>query len=100
MAEQGKRDRVRAEQEVAERHRREGSPDPHHPLSSKAEDPDPTEWPDPYEERSDPRDPAAVDTPATPKERESAAEAPQDPSTSDPPPPRSRDRARLERPER
>jgi hypothetical protein len=31
--------------------------DPHHPLNNPAEDPDPTEWPDPYERRPDPRGP-------------------------------------------
>jgi hypothetical protein len=30
--------------------------DPHHPLNNPAEDPDPTEWPDPYDKREDPRD--------------------------------------------
>jgi hypothetical protein len=32
--------------------------DPHHALNEPATDPDPTEWPDPYDKRSDPRDPA------------------------------------------
>jgi hypothetical protein len=32
--------------------------DPHHELNNPADDPDPTEWPDPYERRPDPRDPA------------------------------------------
>jgi hypothetical protein len=31
--------------------------DPHHPLNEPAEDPDPTEWPDPYDKREDPLDP-------------------------------------------
>jgi hypothetical protein len=31
--------------------------DPHHELNNPAEDPDPTEWPDPYDRREDPRDP-------------------------------------------
>jgi hypothetical protein len=31
--------------------------DPHHALNNPARDPDPTEWPDPYETRPDPRDP-------------------------------------------
>ncbi len=38
-------------------------PDPHHVLNNPATDPDPTEWPDPYEKRPDPRDPAASDEP-------------------------------------
>jgi hypothetical protein len=100
MAENAKPDRTEEEREVVERHRREGSPDPHHPLTNRAVDPDPTEWPDPYEERPDPRDPASVDTPALPAEREAADEAPRDPSTSDPPPPRGRDQARVNPPER
>jgi hypothetical protein len=31
--------------------------DPHHELNNPASDPDPTEWPDPYDKRPDPRDP-------------------------------------------
>jgi hypothetical protein len=30
--------------------------DPHHVLNNPATDPDPTEWPDPYDKRPDPRD--------------------------------------------
>lgn len=37
--------------------------DPHHELNNPATDPDPTEWPDPYEKRPDPRDPDVVDEP-------------------------------------
>lgn len=37
--------------------------DPHHSLNNPATDPDPTEWPDPYDKRPDPRDPAADDEP-------------------------------------
>jgi hypothetical protein len=29
---------------------------PHHALNNPADDPDPTEWPDPYDRREDPRD--------------------------------------------
>ncbi|HYH62899.1 MAG TPA: hypothetical protein VD766_13610 [Solirubrobacterales bacterium] len=29
---------------------------PHHSLNNPAGDPDPTEWPDPYDKREDPRD--------------------------------------------
>jgi hypothetical protein len=29
--------------------------DPHHRLNQPARDPDPTEWPDPYDKRPDPR---------------------------------------------
>lgn len=35
--------------------------EPHHTLSNPATDPDPTEWPDPYERREDPRDPEDPD---------------------------------------
>ena len=38
-----------------------GDEEPHHALSNPAEDPDPTEWPDPYERREDPRDPPDPD---------------------------------------
>ncbi len=31
--------------------------DPHHALNNPIDDPDPTEWPDPYEKRPDPLDP-------------------------------------------
>jgi len=34
-----------------------GDREPHHALNNPASDPDPTEWPDPYEKREDPRDP-------------------------------------------
>ena len=37
--------------------------DPHHELNNPADDPDPTEWPDPYDRRPDPRDPAPDDEP-------------------------------------
>jgi hypothetical protein len=40
---------------------RSHDPEPHHALTNPAEDPDPTEWPDPYERRPDPRDPADPD---------------------------------------
>jgi hypothetical protein len=32
--------------------------DPHHVLNNPVGEPDPTEWPDPYEKRPDPLDPA------------------------------------------
>jgi hypothetical protein len=32
-------------------------PEPHHVLNNPVGEPDPTEWPDPYEQRDDPRDP-------------------------------------------
>ncbi len=36
---------------------RSKDPSPHHALNSPVGEPDPTEWPDPYEHRPDPRDP-------------------------------------------
>jgi len=35
--------------------------DPHSVLGNPARDPDPTEWPDPYDKREDPRDPVDPD---------------------------------------
>ena len=35
--------------------------DPHHELNNPIDDPDPTEWPDPYEKRPDPLDPVDPD---------------------------------------
>ena len=35
---------------------RSKDPSPHHALNTPVGEPDPTEWPDPYEERPDPRD--------------------------------------------
>jgi hypothetical protein len=35
--------------------------DPHHVLNTPVGEPDPTEWPDPYDRRPDPRDPADPD---------------------------------------
>jgi hypothetical protein len=35
--------------------------DPHHALNNPVGEPDPTEYPDPYEQRPDPRDPADPD---------------------------------------
>jgi hypothetical protein len=32
-------------------------PEPHHVLNNPVDEPDPTEWPDPYDKREDPRDP-------------------------------------------
>jgi hypothetical protein len=36
-------------------------PDPHHVLNNPVGEPDPTEWPDPYDRREDPRDPEDPD---------------------------------------
>lgn len=35
--------------------------DPHHSLNNPVGEPDPTEWPDPYDQREDPRDPEDPD---------------------------------------
>jgi hypothetical protein len=35
--------------------------DPHHALNNPVGEPDPTEWPDPYDRRDDPRDPPDPD---------------------------------------
>jgi hypothetical protein len=39
--------------------------DPHEPLNNPIDDPDPTEHPDPYEKRPDPRDEPNPDAGAT-----------------------------------
>lgn len=51
-------DRAEAELEEFEQHRPET---PHGELSTPVGEPDPTEWPDPYEQREDPRDPRSPD---------------------------------------
>lgn len=38
-----------------------GDRDPHHALNTPVGEPDPTEWPDPYDKRPDPRDPPDPD---------------------------------------
>jgi hypothetical protein len=62
---------------------RSRDPSPHHVLGNPVGEPDPTEWPDPYEKREDPRGPADLDGAPS-------AEAPHPPtgsiSTSDPHP--------------
>jgi hypothetical protein len=72
--------------------------DPHHALNNPVGEPDPTEWPDPYDQREDPRYPRDPDG-------EPFGEEPHSPtgaiSTSEPHPsqdPEARDRA--EAPER
>ena len=37
--------------------------DPHHALNTPVGEPDPTEWPDPYDQREDPRDPVGDELP-------------------------------------
>ncbi len=58
---------------------RSRDPTPHHALNNPAADPDPTEWPDPYDKRQDPRDVApdpevAGDGPHPPTGAESTSE--------------------------
>lgn len=59
--------------------------DPHHVLNNPVGEPDPTEWPDPYDQRDDPRDPAGAgefgEQPHTPTGAQSTSEpnAKQDP---------------------
>jgi hypothetical protein len=54
--------------------------DPHHALNNPADAADPTEWPDPYDKRPDPRDPEDPDVdvlseaPHTPTGAESTSE--------------------------
>ena len=44
---------------LAEDEDRSRDRDPHHALNNPVGEPDPTEWPDPYESREDPRGPDA-----------------------------------------
>lgn len=54
----GTRDRRELEQPRRDTGDNSTAPSPHHLLNNPVGDPDPTEWPDPYEKRSDPRNPA------------------------------------------
>jgi hypothetical protein len=63
-----------------------GGKDPHHALNNPVADPDPTEYPDPYDKREDPRDP--VDPDGAPFGEEPH---PQTGSESTSEPPRSQD---------
>jgi hypothetical protein len=47
----------RSDESEREEERPGSERDPHHELNNPASDPDPTEWPDPYDKREDPRDP-------------------------------------------
>jgi hypothetical protein len=60
---------------------RSRDPDPHHALNNPAEDPDPTEWPDPYDRREDPRAPGDVEQVGDEPHPQTGSE-----STSEPPP--------------
>jgi len=59
--------------------------DPHHALNTPVGEPDPTEWPDPYEQRPDPRGPREDDELHTPNGATSTSEphASQDPEAGD-----------------
>ena len=59
-----------------------GGKDPHHALNNPVGDPDPTEYPDPFDQRDDPRDPVDPDGPfGDAPHPQTGAE-----STSEPPP--------------
>jgi hypothetical protein len=68
-----------------------GGKDPHHALNNPVADPDPTEYPDPFDKREDPRDPVDPDgmpfgdEPHPPTGAESTSEPPpaQDPEVGD-----------------
>jgi hypothetical protein len=62
--------------------------DPHHELNNPIDDPDPTEWPDPYDKREDPRD---EDHPQTGSQSTSMPHPDQD-IEADPTQPPERDR--------
>lgn len=56
---------------------RSGDEDPHHSLNIPVGEPDPTEWPDPYDRRDDPRDPGTElpgEKPHTPTGAQSTSE--------------------------
>ena len=55
---------------------RSKDPTPHSSLNNPVEDPDPTEWPDPYDKREDPR---AADHPPTGSRSTSEPHPSQDP---------------------
>lgn len=57
--------------------------EPHHVLNNPATDPDPTEWPDPYDKREDPRDPDDPDSPATGAQSTSEPHPSKDPEAAD-----------------
>jgi hypothetical protein len=68
--------------------------EPHHALANPAADPDPTEFPDPYERRPDPRGPDEHpgESEADEKGRKDPVRGtPRAPSTSEPHPPRNYD---------
>jgi hypothetical protein len=78
---------------AGERDLHAGERDPHHVLNQPAEDPDPTEWPDPYDRRPDPRFPASEEE--TPQRA-----APGATSTSEPHPREDPEAADADAPQR
>lgn len=74
-----------------------GGKDPHHALNNPVADPDPTEYPDPFDKREDPRDPVDPDEAPFGEEPHPGTGAE---STSEPPPaedPEGGDQARPPR---
>jgi hypothetical protein len=59
---------------------RSHDPEPHHALNNPAERPDPTEWPDPYERREDPRAPGGVEQVGEEPHPQTGAESTSDPN--------------------
>jgi len=57
--------------------------EPHHVLNNPVTDPDPTEWPDPYDKREDPRDPDDPDIPAQGAQSTSEPHPSKDPEAAD-----------------
>jgi hypothetical protein len=57
--------------------------EPHHVLNNPVRDPDPTEWPDPYDKREDPRDPDDPDSPAQGAQSTSEPHPSKDPEAAD-----------------
>jgi len=57
--------------------------EPHHVLNNPVTDPDPTEWPDPYDTREDPRDPDDPDSPAQGAQSTSEPHPSKDPEAGD-----------------
>ena len=76
MTDQKKRTRDELEEESQLEEARSTEGEPHHELSNPVDEPDPTEYPDPYEKRPDPRGPEG-------------GRAEGGPSTSEPHPPRN-----------
>ncbi len=74
--------------------------EPHHALNNPVGEPDPTEWPDPYETREDPRDPPHPDgapfgdQPHPPTGSRSSS-SPHPSQDLEVPPPKARERGKL-----